>query len=138
MKLKAIKDITTPFGTLKKDGVIDNISTKPNQISFKYKNATIDLPKEFEPDFLKVSDDTPVNYSFESSSLLKDIEKGASSFVKSIKLGGGIGLLGGIALATYRKSGVLGYLGWGLTLGAVGVLIGTVLGGEKAIKKAIE
>lgn len=138
-KLKANKDVVIPImGTLKSGSVINNISTDSKNISFKDKEgATYTIgAKDFSSSFDSVPDETAENVVLEKSKLNKDITSGVESFGRGIQIGGGLGLLGGLGLAYYRKSGVGGYIGWGILLSLVGSIVGGYMGGKKAISDA--
>jgi hypothetical protein len=140
MKLKSKEDIVTLLGTLKAGSVINNTSTSEENIVFiDNDGSTITLNKsQYMPKFDVVADSTPTNVVLTKSSIVQGLETGVMSFAKSIQIGSGVGTLAGLGLAYYRKSGVLGYIGYMVGLGLLGGIIGGYMGGKKALVKTAE
>ena len=61
------------------------------------------------------------------------VEEGMKSFGKSVQIAGSVGLLAGLGFAYYRKSSVMGYIGFGLLFSVGFAVVGGMIGGKKAI-----
>jgi hypothetical protein len=136
-KLKAKEDITTLLGTIKAGSVIDNISTDDKKITFTDKDgSTITIDKqEYISKFVGVPDETPVSVNFEKIQIVSNLEEGVKDFAKYMQNGSLVGTVAGLGFAFYRKSGVLGYIGYAVGFGILGGIIGGYMGSKKGIKK---